>query len=188
MYLEIASQLIALIDKGEIMRNIEEFFKLGMKKDISGLRASITVTVCPEKARVLNLGCGSHVIEGTTCLDYPEIDFDNDKLPYDDNTIDEIHLHHVLEHLKKPVDLIDECNRVLRKGCCVNICVPYYSSNLHPSDLDHKHTFSENTFHYLFDKEYYTKNKAKERMKINLNLIIGVEERCLALLVQLEKI
>lgn len=167
------------------MKNIEQFFKLGMKRDISGLSEPTVKYLHPI---ILNLGCGNHKIKGAFCLDYPEFDFDNDKLPYNNNTITEIHLFHVLEHLKKPVDLIDECNRVLYKGGCINICVPYYNSNLQNSDLDHKHTFTENTFHYLFDKKYYTKNKAKERMKINFNLIIGIEERCLALLVQLEKI
>jgi len=171
------------------MRNIEQFFKLGMKRDVGELKDPTCLNwEC--NAIKLNIGCGEHEIEGAIGLDYPDYDADADAeaIPYDDKSVAVIHAYHFIEHLEKPIYFLQEAQRVLEVGGIMNICVPYYTSNLYGSDLDHKHVFTENTFKNLFNTKYYNKNRIDWEFKINMSLIIGIEERCLALLVQLEKI
>jgi len=72
--------------------------------------------------RILNIGCGNDTY-GTDFVDlYPQrkevvkcaIDFE--KLPYEDNTFDEIRMDFIFEHLKNHEQVLKECYRVLKKG------------------------------------------------------------------------
>jgi len=63
----------------------------------------------------LNLGCGNSIKEGYKNLDYPEIDLEKIPYPFDDNSVDEVVLSHVLEHLWiKPTLVIEEIHRILK--------------------------------------------------------------------------
>ncbi len=60
------------------------------------------------KLKKLNLGCGSNKIEGFINIDIepstkPDLvcNFITDKLPYKDNSIDEVVLYHTIEHISK---------------------------------------------------------------------------------------
>lgn len=162
------------------MFTVQDLFMLGMKKSIPEL--------IPPGEDQLNLGCGNHHIEGAIPLDYPEWDADYDQIPFSDESIDTIHMYHFLEHTKDPIEILIECDRVLKVGGTVNITVPYYSSNLYGADLDHKHSFNENTWRVLFGNPYYNKHKIEWTLTVHANFIMAVEERCLALITQLVKI
>lgn len=136
---------------------------------------------------ILNLGAGNKHIEGATPLDYPEWDADNNALPYVDESVDGIHAYHFLEHVEDPVWVLLECQRVLKVGGILNICVPYYTSQMAAHDLDHKHMFCEETWRVLFDNPYYDKNKVEWKLEVRTNVIIGIVERNLALITQMEK-
>lgn len=136
---------------------------------------------------VLNVGAGSKKIEGAVGIDYPEWDADVDDLPYTDECVDGIHAYHFLEHVQDPVKLLLEFQRVLKPGGILNICVPYYTSQMAVHDLDHKHQFCEETWRILFSTPYYDKNRIEWKLKIRTNVIIGIVERNLALLTQMEK-
>ena len=138
----------------------------------------------------LNIGAGNYkTIEGAIPINYPEYDADNerDNLDYEDETVDVIHLYHVLEHLKNPKIVLKECERVLRPGGYINIVVPYYNSSLYASCLDHKTMFNERTWKNTFEQYSYDNGTKDWRLKVHLNMIIGIEERNLALLTQLVK-
>ena len=63
----------------------------------------------------LNLGCGESKREGYINLDYPEINLEKIPYPFDDNSVDEVLLSHVLEHLWiKPTLVIEEIHRILK--------------------------------------------------------------------------
>ena len=73
----------------------------------------------------LNLGCGSDYIQDYLNVDlYPEPEakfdaqFDVVKIPYDDNTIDEIRAFHIIEHFDfyEGQDVLKEWYRVLKPG------------------------------------------------------------------------
>jgi predicted SAM-dependent methyltransferase len=81
----------------------------------------------------LNLGCGSNKIDGYVNIDTepstkPDLvlDFVNNKLPYKDNSVNQILLFHVIEHIPKTLrrNFLGELRRVLNidKG---NILISY---------------------------------------------------------------
>jgi len=87
------------------------------------------------QCRLLDVGCGWEArflksvepyISSGTGVDFKAPDFDsrklktitvtlNDKLPFEDNSFDVVSLMAVLEHLEKPLDILKEIRRVLRK-------------------------------------------------------------------------
>jgi SAM-dependent methyltransferase len=137
---------------------------------------------------VLNVGAGEKIIEGAVSIDYPEWDADRDNLRYGDETISGIHAYHFLEHVVDPVKVLLEFQRVLKPGGILNICVPYYTSQMAAHDLDHKHQFCEETWRVLFSNPYYDKNRIEWKLEVRTNMIIGIVERNLALITQMEKL
>ena len=68
----------------------------------------------------LNLGCGSKKVEGFTGVDIKSADITADirKLPFDDESADEIMAIHVCEHfyVKEILSVLKEWRRVLKPG------------------------------------------------------------------------
>jgi len=157
-----------------------DLFGLAMDRRIPELLSDVGIA--------LNLGAGNKHIPGATPLDHPTWDADCNNIPYRDHSVYTIHAYHFLEHLKDPVKILLECQRVLVPGGIMNICVPYYSSAMQAHDLDHKHSFTEDTWKILFNNPYYNKNKIEWKFEIGFNLICGVVERNMCLLTQLRKL
>lgn len=166
------------------MNTIQNFFELGMKRVIPSLLPEINMTGFFR----INLGAGNSVIGGTENVDYPEWDADKDRLPFEDESVSFIHAYHLLEHCKEPVKVLQECQRVLITGGVMQIVVPYYTSQMAAHDLDHKHVFCEETWKNLFDTSYYDKNKIEWKFRIHANFIMGVVERNMCLMTQLQKV
>lgn len=161
--------------------DIQELFKLGMKRDIPNLLPDCD-------SLVLNLGCGNNPIAGAFNLDYPEWDAHDGRLHWVDNIVDQIHAYHFFDQIRNPIEILRECERVLKPGGYVNIVVPYYNSQLAFKGLNHQNAFCEETWRILFTNQYYNKNKTEWKFKICLNIIIGLVERDLCLMTQLQKI
>lgn len=160
--------------------DFQDFFKMGMARDIPAIKKM------PEGLH-LNLGAGNKVIEGALPLDYPEWDADKMPIPHPDGSVSGIHAYHFLEHIEDPISMLREFQRVLRPGGIVNICVPYYNSNMMAHDLTHKHAFCEETWKNLFDNPYYSKDRKGWKLKVGFNVICGIVERNMCLLTQLER-
>ena len=160
--------------------NFNNLFKVAMDRELPKLDSSWG-------GAVLNLGAGNKEIQGAFPLDYPGWDADKDDIPWGDGRVDMIFAFHFLEHCKYPVKVLQECQRVLKSGGIMNICVPYYKSQMQAHDLDHKHVFTEDTWKILFNTPYYDKNKIDWEFNIGFNLICGIVERNLCLLTQLIK-
>jgi len=82
----------------------------------------------------LNLGCGSSRMEGFLGVDLygePDIRMDLEKFPWpwEDSSVDEIAMIHVLEHLGRDpntfIGVIKELYRVCRNGALIHIAVPH---------------------------------------------------------------
>lgn len=88
--------------------------------------------------RKINLGCGNDILKGFENYDlYPlndnvkKIDLNKLPLPFESNSIDEICLSQVLEHLTvHPYDFINECYRILKHEGKMFIGVPSFSHSL----------------------------------------------------------
>lgn len=122
------------------------------------------------KKTIVNLGCGKVRIPGSIGVDrvgidsYVDIVHDLDVLPYPfkNNSLDEIHFYHVLEHLHDPIRKIEEIYRILRPGGILHMRVPHFSSMGAFTDLTHIRPFGYYSFDCLEKDNYqhfYTKSE-----------------------------
>jgi len=104
----------------------------------------------------INLGCGNHRMEGFIGVDRVKMDavdvvHDLNVFPYPfcDDSIDEVHLFNILEHLPDTIRVIEEVWRICKGGAIVRIGVPYYNSPGASADPTHLRFFTESTFDYF---------------------------------------
>jgi len=159
---------------------IEQLFRLGMKRELPQFKQWHNDGI------VLNIGSGNDVIKGSVNLDLPEYNADVDPIPFDDGSVSTIHAYHVIEHLANPIFFIKECQRVLTVGGLINICVPHYKSEIAWHDLTHRRAVALDTFETLLKTEYY--NTGNWELELIGSVAIGIVDRNLAILTQLEKI
>lgn len=112
----------------------------------------------------LNLGCGRNIMEGWVNIDgvaSPGVDLvwnlDEQhmlRLPYEDDSVDELLLSHVIEHLHYPLPLMQELHRVAKPGAIITIRCPYGSSDDADEDPTHVRRMYRGSFGY-FSQPYY---------------------------------
>jgi len=128
------------------------------------------------KKVIINLGCGKTRIPGSIGVDVVKIDnfvdvvhdFNIVPYPFKNNSADEIHLYHVLEHLHKPLEKMEELHRILKPGGKLYLRVPHFSSMGAFTDITHVRPFGYLSFDpFLIDhpQHYYTKVVFKIIMK-----------------------
>lgn len=103
----------------------------------------------------LNLGCGHDKKKGYLNCDISSdinpdkvVDLEK-KLPFKDNSVDEILAEHVLEHIRNFVPLMHRLHGVCKKGAKIKIKVPFYSARGQFNDPTHVRFFSPFTFNYF---------------------------------------
>ena len=103
----------------------------------------------------LNLGCGNKKRKGYLNCDISEevhpdkiIDL-RKRLPFKEDSIEEVYLSHILEHFLEPLRILKEIYRVCENSAKVIIRVPFFSHESAFSMLDHKHFFSWTSFDAL---------------------------------------
>lgn len=114
----------------------------------------------------LNLGSGYRRLDGFLNVDCdpltePDIlmDFENDRFPIQDNSVDEIIAHHVFEHIGEGYfDFLKELYRICKNGCVLDIKFPHYRSDLQWMDPSHKRVLMIDQF-LLFSKKYNEEHK-----------------------------
>jgi hypothetical protein len=107
----------------------------------------------------LDLGCGKNKREGFSGVDqfaFEGVDFvfniGEDKWPFEDNSVDEAHCSHTVEHLtaKQRIHFCNELHRVLKQGSGCQVIVPHWGSCRAYGDLTHQWPpVSEFWFYYL---------------------------------------
>jgi SAM-dependent methyltransferase len=112
----------------------------------------------------LNLGCGRGPQLDWTNIDsvtWPGVDIvaDLDRcreipLPFDESSVDEMLLSHVIEHLRDPLGLMQELHRVAKPGATLTIRVPYGSSDDAWEDPTHVRPYFLGSFGY-FSQPFY---------------------------------
>lgn len=114
----------------------------------------------------LDIGCGSNKKEGFIGVDvipFEGVDHvfhaGRDKWPFENDSVDEIHASHFLEHLTnlneqwERVHFFNEASRVMKQGATMTLIFPHWASQRYYGDPTHKEPFSEFGFYYL-DKEW----------------------------------
>lgn len=107
--------------------------------------------------KILDVGCGPHKkIPGSIGLDVrsaPHVDVVHDlnvyPYPFEANEFDYIEMSHIIEHIDRPLLLMNEMHRIAKAGTTIRIITPHYSSQLSYGDLEHYHHFGWITFHVL---------------------------------------
>jgi len=94
----------------------------------------------------LDIGCGRNKHKGYIGIDkrkLPGVDIvlnlDKDALPFPNNSIKEVLLYHVLEHVESPWRVMRDVIRVCKPGAMIRVRVPYQN---HPNafrDPEHKY-------------------------------------------------
>lgn len=110
----------------------------------------------------INLGCGKTKIPGVIGVDrvkvegYTDVVHDLDVIPYpfESNSISEIHMYHVLEHLHNPKEKMEELHRILKPGGKLLLRVPHFSSQGAFTDITHIRPFGYLSFD-CFEPENY---------------------------------
>lgn len=112
----------------------------------------------------LDIGCGKNKKEGFIGLDIVKLNGVDilgslDHLPFRSDAVDEITMHHVLEHSEDVPKSMKQLYRVCKNESLINISVPYYNSPDAHRDPTHKSFFTERTMEYFTDNgvfNYYT--------------------------------
>lgn len=107
----------------------------------------------------LNIGCGNKVVEGYIGVDKFQCeaaeyicDIENEKLPFKDNTVEDIILDNVIEHFYDIPNVINELVRVSNKGAIIKIITPHFSALSSWIDPTHIHHLSYFSFDH-FEKD-----------------------------------
>ena len=118
----------------------------------------------------LNLGCGNKKFDGYINVDIqaqcqPDRVVDLEKIPwpFEDNSVDEVVIEHVLEHIGASPDLhrqiIQELYRICRNGALLRITFPHPRSDAYLIDPTHVRPLTASTM------EMYSKKKCQDFIK-----------------------
>ena len=101
----------------------------------------------------INLGCGSTPKEGyinVDIIDFNWVDIVHDlnefPYPFEDDSIDEINMDSIFEHLKDPIKVVEELWRICKDRSKIHIKTSHYASQNAWDDMDHKKTFGAMSF------------------------------------------
>ncbi|MBN2284938.1 MAG: methyltransferase domain-containing protein [Tissierellales bacterium] len=104
----------------------------------------------------INFGCGKRRIDGYIGVDkiqMPTVDVVHDMnsfpYPFNDESVEEVILSHILEHLPNTVHVMEEIWRICRPEAMLEVDVPYYNSPSAYDDPTHVSFFTEHTFDYF---------------------------------------
>lgn len=82
------------------------------------------------------------------------VDLEKDRLPFDDNTVEKVIAHHILEHIGEGYfHLLKELYRVCKHGAIIDIRVPHPNHEVFLNDPTHKRPITVDGLR-LFSKKY----------------------------------
>jgi len=116
----------------------------------------------------VNLGCGIKHLKGWVNVDKlssvnPDMTHDLNVFPYPfkTNSVDDILMDSVLEHLDNVEKVMSELYRICKDKAIITLILPYYKS-FHAYTIEHLHLFNEHSFkHYSPDDEYNFQHKER---------------------------
>jgi hypothetical protein len=131
----------------------------------------------------LNLGCGTKRLDGYINVDKygdPDLCFDLETFPYpwETNSIAEIKMHHVLEHLGQQTEtylkIIQELYRICQPNAKIDIIVPHHRSDRFFHDPTHVRPITSVGLS-MFSKKNNLKWQAEKKAFTLLALYLNVD-------------
>lgn len=109
----------------------------------------------------INLGAGDVKLEGYLTVDYDsntnphyQLDIEKEPLPFEDDTVETVVAHHILEHLGEGYfHVLKEIYRVCKHGAIVDIRVPHPRHDAFLADPTHRRPITIVGFQ-LFSKKF----------------------------------
>lgn len=111
----------------------------------------------------LDLGCGKNKKEGFLGVDQYKMDgvdvvlnIGKEKWGWDNDTVEEIHASHFLEHLtaEERIHFMNEAYRVLKPGGKATIITPHWASNRAYGDMTHQWPPVAEMFYYYLSQDW----------------------------------
>ena len=171
-----------------ILDNVDDFFKLAMFYELPNLKEIRSYPYLDPDEIVLDIGSSPRkkIIKAIK-LDLPEYDAECDKIPFEDETVQIIHCHHVMEHINNLQFFLSEISRVLKPKGIIYITVPHYKSSMAHHDILHVRTFTIDSFDVLLDNKFYNTNKSLIDLEVLFKFQCGVNDRNMVILFVLGK-
>jgi hypothetical protein len=165
--------------------SLTDLFTVGMDRVVPEYKVAL------RDNKVLNLGAGYKHIYGADNLT-AETGWPAPLLVgYEAESVDTVYALHFLEHLNKTdlLTMLREIERVLVWGGVLNVVVPWYGGQLAYQDLDHKSFWTVETWRNLLDNQYYDGSMPRNwKLKERFSIIMGLNDRNLVVVSQLEKV
>ncbi len=113
--------------------------------------------------KILNVGCGKTRLPHSIGLDFVQLtgftdvvhDLNRFPYPFKASSFDEVHAYHLLEHLDRPLAVIEELHRLVKPGGTLHIRTPHFSSKSAFTDPTHIRPFAIGSFDYFDPDSYY---------------------------------
>jgi len=137
-----------------------------LEAELKALKAAAPAPLEPVR---LDFGCGKNKKEGFKGVDirqFEGVDFvvnlATEKWPWFDESVDEGHCSHFIEHLTWPqrVHFFNELGRVLKKGAKATLIWPHWASDRFYGDPTHQQPMSGMALFYL-NKDWRAGNKER---------------------------
>lgn len=106
--------------------------------------------------RILDIGCGRAKAPGAVGVDVNTAtdadvlsDASRQGLPFRADVFERVHINHIIEHVERPLALLEEIHRVCRSGAEVVGVTPHFSNPCSFADPTHRHHFSVMVFGFF---------------------------------------
>ena len=90
----------------------------------------------------IDLGCGGNIKEGFYGVDFETHNLNIFPYPWDSNSVDEVYMSHILEHLNNPVEVMREVYRIIKPNGLVTVKVPHVSGRCAWNNIEHNNVFN----------------------------------------------
>lgn len=135
-----------------------------------------------EEKMKLNLGAGDQRFEGFVNIDYDKnanpdycFNMETDPWPFEDNSVDQVIAHHVLEHMGEGYfHCLQELYRVCEHGAMIDILVPHHRHDYFLDDPTHRRPITLNGLR-LFSKKYNDLCREQNARSSRLGYYYGVD-------------
>jgi len=134
----------------------------------------------------INIGAGDVKLDGYVTCDYdknsnPDFAFDleKDQFPFEDNSVETVVAHHILEHLGEGYfHCLQELYRICRHGAIIDIRVPHHRHDSFSSDPTHRRPITiiglqlfSKKFNKLCREQGYASSRLGEYFEVDFEIL-----------------